>query len=303
MVRLSFVAMVIALTGCQPVPAQTSDLAHMPVKTEKVIEVDPQVATLEHFLALNTRLDSIAYGILKANTENCHEVDRQIGINVHTIFDYPAAIRKTAQATLSLSERSVIRNVVPGSAADNAGLMPGDEILSIGDYKMVTGRTATQFYAGVSRQAFLSSVTKFKVRRGTEDIVVDIVPEAVCGYRVQPFYAEFINAYTDGEDIWVTTGLMDAISSEEGLALIIAHELAHATQGHIFKEPTKALELEADRLSMKYVVAAGYDGTEVMEQWLLNPLNHKPNREESHPSTQERIEVLRGALQDALLSP
>lgn len=44
---------------------------------------------------------------------------------------------------------------------------------------------------------------------------------------------EVINAYADGEHIFVTPGMMRFIQNDEELALVLSHELAHNVMGHV----------------------------------------------------------------------
>ncbi len=55
------------------------------------------------------------------------------------------------------------------------------------------------------------------------------------------FYVEGtqVNAYTDGKNIGVTTGMLNSVSDDE-LALVIAHELAHCFEKHISKKKRNA---------------------------------------------------------------
>lgn len=45
--------------------------------------------------------------------------------------------------------------------------------------------------------------------------------------------ADAVNAWTDGEAVWVSRGMMRFLKSDDELALVLAHEMAHAYRGHI----------------------------------------------------------------------
>ena len=60
-------------------------------------------------------------------------------------------------------------------------------------------------------------------------------PKEVCDCQVAILTSGSKNAYTDGENIWITTGFLSSLSDEE-LAFIISHELAHIVEGHIDKK-------------------------------------------------------------------
>jgi predicted Zn-dependent protease len=45
--------------------------------------------------------------------------------------------------------------------------------------------------------------------------------------------ADAVNAWTDGESVWISRGMMRFLKSDDELALVLAHEMAHAYRGHI----------------------------------------------------------------------
>lgn len=49
-----------------------------------------------------------------------------------------------------------------------------------------------------------------------------------------------VNAYTDGENIYIAGGLVRFVKSEAELQAVVAHELAHITEGHIAKKMRNA---------------------------------------------------------------
>jgi len=253
---------------------------------------------LYQYLDLNARIETIAYKILRANARQCPQTEPGVGLHVQTIRDFPQDMQSLAAQELGVGDMPHVRHVVDGSSAAKSGFRRGDAILAIGDYDMIAGRSARQFFESVSRLEFTKGETRIKIDRGGEILMLNVRPETLCGYPVQLFYADFVNAYTDGEDIWVTTELLGQIESDISLALIVAHELAHATEGHIFQKPGKDLELTADRLGIKYLVRAGYDGQTAIAEWIANPYNHKPNAQVTHPSADERIAAMQAALSD-----
>lgn len=253
---------------------------------------------LQQFLDLNATLENIAYKILTSNVANCPETGPSTGLHVHTTYDFPEGMRAEAMTRLSIGPTPFVRHIIPGSPAEKAGLKVGDEILSIAKIDMIEGERSRQFYEVVSRGEWTTGTTSITFKRGEKVDTTQLTPHLSCAYKVHLFFDDKVNAYTDGEEIWVTTELVNTIGAEESLAMIIAHELAHATEGHIFKTPTKEFELEADHLGMKYILAAGYDGQLALAQWTANPLNHKSQTEGTHPVFEERWRALDKALNE-----
>jgi len=64
-------------------------------------------------------------------------------------------------------------------------------------------------------------------------VINSLVPQAYNGYYVMILDSQEFNAFaTPGGHIFITRGLMEAVSSEDALAGIIAHELAHIMLRH-----------------------------------------------------------------------
>lgn len=278
---------VFLLNACQQAPVTPAETFN---EDEKV---------LQQFLDLNARLEQTAYPILKANINDCPQRRDDIGLFAHTIYDFPEDMRTIVSDTLGVRDTPFIRHVVAGSPADKAGLEVGDEISAINDIQMIKGDQARLFFETIGRSEFSGPHVSLKIIREGNVEIMDVSPEKICGYPVQLFFSDDINAYTNGDEVWVTTELVDRLPSDESLALIIAHELAHATEGHIFENPTREFELAADRIGMKYLINAGYDGSLALAEWTANPLNHKSQIGESHPTFEERWRVLDDALHAA----
>ncbi|HXG52810.1 MAG TPA: M48 family metalloprotease [candidate division Zixibacteria bacterium] len=50
------------------------------------------------------------------------------------------------------------------------------------------------------------------------------------GGRIHP---DLVNAWTDGEGVWITRGMMRFLRSDDELAVVLGHEMAHAYRGHM----------------------------------------------------------------------
>lgn len=50
------------------------------------------------------------------------------------------------------------------------------------------------------------------------------------GGRISP---DSVNAWTDGESVWVTRGMVRFLKNDDELAMVLAHEMAHAYRGHM----------------------------------------------------------------------
>jgi predicted Zn-dependent protease len=46
-------------------------------------------------------------------------------------------------------------------------------------------------------------------------------------------HPDMVNAWTDGEGVWITRGMMRFLKGEDELAVVLSHEMAHALRGHM----------------------------------------------------------------------
>ncbi len=75
-----------------------------------------------------------------------------------------------------------------------------------------------------------------------------------------PPRAEGINAYADGENIFVTPGMMRFIRSDEELAMVLSHELAHNIMGHVSSQQVNSIAGAIAGLALDTLAASqGYN--------------------------------------------
>ena len=271
--------------------AATPDVDNAPTGIEPIVD---EAVTFEEVLAeyraLNTRLEGVAYSLQHANVDLCPKQTRTLGFTVHTIADYPDNLQPIARALLSVGNNLSLRTVREGSPADEAGLKAGDELIRLGGTYLPRGRTASRFFAAAAPQALEGDQVDVMVRRGETRETHSARPETICGYPVNVFFSERINGHTDGEEVWITSELMRTVPDDINLALVVAHEMAHAMAGHKNKTPSKRLELEADKMALIMLERAGYNIDRAIQYWAEAPHPHNGGQVDStHPSTQERL--------------
>ncbi|NNE58230.1 MAG: M48 family metalloprotease [Hellea sp.] len=301
---LASAAIMFAVPACAQEKGDESQNLPAPIASESASAPEPVARSspedfeelLDQYLAYNQRLENIAFRILSRNKDSCQETQRSIGMKPHTVFDYPSDLQMMARVYLDIETQTSVRIVAKDSPAELAGLEPGDRILQLGEYKIPDGEMGGELFEAVSAREYQHGLTHMIIERQGAEKTVELRPISICGYPAQLFYSDVANAHTNGGEIWVTSELVRATASDISLALVFSHELAHAVQRHIFETPSRELELEADRLSLIYLDRAGYDAQEAIRLWKLNPLNHKAEPSESHPSSDERLKVLLGSL-------
>ena len=258
------------------------------------------------------KVDSDAGALLNAGwpilTENavlCPKTHKAIGVKTHSLKSYSKRLRSGASRVLGADEAPRIFHIAEGSPADLAGFKRGDIILN-------EEKTPAKLSAA-SWDTLLADNT-VTVRRGTQEITLTVAPVMACNYNLRLRSSTTINAYADGRNIIVTTGMMDFVESDSELALIIGHELAHNTMAHIPKSVgnfivslggtryTRPFESEADYVGLYYLFRAGYspEGVESFWQRLSKIAPKGINRAKTHPTFPDRYLRIKAAREEIL---
>ena len=93
------------------------------------------------------------------------------------------------------------------------------------------------------------------------------------GNRINP---EAVQAWTDGEGVWVTRGMIRFIKSDDELASVLSHEIAHALRGHM--RYLLAQEIIGRALAVPASRFGGHASGEVAN-WLVRLANAKFDRD------------------------
>lgn len=235
----------------------------------------------------------MAAPLLKANAELCPRTKRDIGMHVHTLSDYKPNLQPFAEVLMGASDRLSVRTIRQGSPAEQSGLEIGDNIIGINGAYMPGGFTVQRFFDIATQNAFREDSVELKILRGERRIDVKVAPETICDYPANVFFNERANGHTDGKQIIITSELMKTVPEDVNLALIIAHEMAHAIKGHERKQ--KSLELKADRMALILMARAGYDIDEAIRYWqnAIHPHADFQAKSKTHPSIAQRYDNFR----------
>lgn len=138
------------------------------------------------------------------------------------------------------------------------------------------------------------------------------------GRRIHP---DSVNAWTDGEHVWITRGMIRFLKNDDELAIVLAHEMAHAYRGHMTnriakqalrlilgpgpgqlvmtlieaatKEFDRDKEREADLYGIMWAYRAGFnvDGAkDLLKRMAVEaPESLKQGFLSSHPTSAERL--------------
>lgn len=210
----------------------------------------------------------------------------------------------------------VVQFVHPDLSAGGAGLLPGDQLLAINETP-TTGITVDEAQRTVSRisRARIQPLT-LVVARGHDRRELNLWGTAACRFTVHLVEDSTVNALADGDRIYLTTGMLKFVGSDDELAWVLAHELAHNVLGHPQQTRLRGLlnsmlaattgeagekvsrpelEMQADKLASYLLVQAGYDlhyASMFLHRLALAESSvGQKSFGETHPATAARIEV------------
>lgn len=267
---------------------------------------------LEALLQQDVRLARIADAMLVANHDLCRETMPVIGAIIHSRDQYAEGYSD------GFAEGPVaIAAIVPGSAAERAGLMRGDALQAIAgeplDGLRPSGESPVRdLVFDILALQPPAEVIELRIRRGGE--VMDVAVEALEGCRalVEILAKNRFLARSDGRVIQLSYGLA-APMSDDGLAAVFAHEMAHLVLEHrrrlseagvakgflgefgSNRKRNREAEVEADRLSVHLLANAGFDPHAAPRFW-LSPEGRRADsgifRSFIYPSPAARAEIM-----------
>ena len=232
-------------------PAIESQATDEETRTQLAMVFDRQ-------MEMNGQLWRVSYRLSAAAAELCGpHVTGSAGIFVATIKSFGEKLRPAALARYpALGEVPTIVYVAAGSGAEAAGLQNNDVITAVDGQPIPPSAKSSAFYTKLVRAASGHPIV-FSVHRSGETREVTVEPHRVCDYPVAIVDKPQINAYADGKGIYVYRGMMDFVHSDEDLALVLGHEMAHDFRGHLEAKRKNAMVGKAVGMVFDVLLAAG----------------------------------------------
>lgn len=250
---------------------------------------DQEAATIGHRLALAAR-------------EYCVNTAPALGLSVDALERYDLEDRALAQDELGLGGAVQISAVVPGGAASRAGVVAGDNLISIAGEAIGQGAPGAASYARTDavlvalRTASDAEFLELGFRRGNTDFVTRLTSDLGCDIEWIVSTRSSRSTFTDGHAVDLPVGLFRFARSDGEIAFVAAHELAHAIFRQQGKRPRslsgkRELEHSADALGVVLLMQAGFPPRDAAIFWTRFARADKLGflRSADHPSTKDRI--------------
>lgn len=242
--------------------------------------------SLRYLQSLDQRVADVSWNLEEANLDLCPRKRGSIGIAVHDIGQYAPEYRVAAKEAFSFYEGyPAILSITEDSPAWNADLRVNDTLISINGHDLRVSEVNPKEMDYSSIEAVqqrlerlpTGKISRLRVYRDGEEMAFSIAPKPICGYRVEIVPGDKLNAYSDGNLIQLIGRLVVWTRTDDELALLIGHEIAHNILSHSdritaekinrgllgsFGESgakLRDMEREADRYSVLLAARAGYD--------------------------------------------
>lgn len=214
---------------------------------------------VEDFANAHKRLQAVASKILVSGADLCGEkVGPYFGISTWNQENFQKEWKETVQSRFGLSDQVHLANVAAGSTSDIAGLKEGDVVVSVNGWVPPVGKEGPdKLMEKLSELGKSGMPVDFAVKRGWEQLRVSVPPSQACDFRIKLSPDDVKNAYADGKNIVIYKGMMDFFKTDEEIALVVSHELAHNSMKHIDAKKTNAIVGGLVGLLLDVAAAAG----------------------------------------------
>jgi hypothetical protein len=182
------------------------------------------------------RIHDVAARILRANVAACPAKAPWLGAAFETVQDYGKDFQAAARTVYGAGDRPQPVWIAPDGPAARAGLQLTDVLVAVNGQPAPKGRRATSGTAKMIRKELDAGPVTLTVERGGTPMTLAIEREETCGYDVFVDDSSDVNAYATGRDLYVMRGMARFVESDDELALVISHELAHNTMNHVGKQ-------------------------------------------------------------------
>jgi len=266
------------------------------------------------------------------------------GNDVRYTFGFFALDRQTfseeyqkAAEDIGLGPRVRIWEVLPEFESSEPELRKNDEIVEIdgnpvSDFKSFEKAMKGPFKVG--------NLHMNLIRESGERSSVWLKGALACDYRAAVLSEDVVNAFADGQNVFITTGMLRFTESDDELALVLGHEFSHNALGHVKQLKAQSLggllldlavgvftgvntggifsqlgrvafsqefEADSDYMGLYMAARAGYEIRIAPNFWRRMAVEHpgsiQKNYMATHPSTPERAAALKesvGEIEDKL---
>ncbi|MYM83039.1 M48 family metalloprotease [Duganella sp. FT50W] len=331
------IAASVLLSACSTFQSQPSSPEPAPSVVSTATEAPPQVTAkmaaarqqLSQMVALQDRLYRVAGPLLINNADLCRTQARNLlGFTAKNKYSYPGEFSDAAAAVLNYSDRLEVATVLAGSGAARAGLRKGDILIAADGKLLPVGVNAeTEAAAVLGPLVGNNKFLNLTVQRGGANQQLRVPVTRACAFKIDIGNSDNVNAYSDGQRVMITRGMVNFAQSDDAIAYVLAKDIAHNVLGHAattkqaytvggiidnliavrpdlsmligtagVKPMPQELDAAADNLSLYMVARAGYNvaGARAFWQRLSTqyPASVLNGYTANHPAVSYRLSVI-----------
>jgi hypothetical protein len=265
------------------------------------------------------RVALVGYRLALAGTPSCPERYPLTGLLFHHLAEYEPRDRPLMVARYGLDRGPGVLAVLGGTPAARAGLVAGDVLLAVNGRSLPSGasvaaepkrdkwRRLADEAEGELEAGLRHGPVDLRVLREGRELSLRLGSIPACLGRVRLARSTQVNAFATGRTVVMTLAMLKFLRSDDELAVVLGHELAHNIFHHpamrgedgvlasIGIKPSAMWKREetADRFGLRLMAAAGYDLNSAIPFWrrYLRKYDWFPQIFRSHPSlgARERI--------------
>jgi hypothetical protein len=265
------------------------------------------------------RVGLVAYRLALAGSALCPERYPLTGLLYHHLAEYEPADQRLMAARYGLDRGPGVLTVMAGTPAARAGLVAGDVLLAVNGRPLPTGasvaaepkrekwRRLADEAEDELETALRQGPAELRVLRAGREVELRLGSIPACLGRVRLARSTQVNAFATGRAVVMTVAMLDFLRSDDELAVVLGHELAHNIFHHramrseegvlrgLGIKPSAVWKREeaADRFGLRLMAAADYDLDAAIPFWrrYLGKYDWFPQIFRSHPSlgARERI--------------
>ncbi|MCM8774544.1 MAG: M48 family metallopeptidase [Candidatus Omnitrophica bacterium] len=214
------------LNGCATITGPSVSEEEI-IKATEELKVKALAFQIKQLQRLHNIANRLSFAITKEDTHTYKGPQPFLGM---VCFNIDSQLKKLYK--IENNKGVVVIIVKENSPAYKVGIMPGDVLISINDRKIpdtyTFNRLASNFKIG--------DLLKIKILRNNTHLDFDLkLDEIPINVPLAVVDIQEVNAATDGKSIFVTYGLLNFAKSDDEIAAVIAHELAHLVRGHVSK--------------------------------------------------------------------
>ncbi|MBD8545978.1 M48 family metallopeptidase [Sphingomonas sp. CFBP 8760] len=306
------IAVALLLAAAAPVPAPPAPAA----APTAAIDADGYRA----LRAIDLRLATIAHRLVTANARLCDRQQPAPGVVLHAIDQYDPDTRAVVRQVFGFVRPVSVEAVVPGGAADRAGLVADDGVVSINRRPMPAPRTgpkagdatsATRDAAAAILAAAPTGPSPWVIDRAGATRTLTIDAPAGCRAAFEVLLGPAMAASSDGATVQIGVRFFERYTDEQ-VAAVVAHELAHTVLRHRARLEAAGVkwgllsefgrngrlfrrtESEADLLGAGLMRNAGYDPAAAVAFWRDHggDVDGGLFRSRTHPSSRARADAI-----------